>query len=399
MNINIELPRDYTSRKLAVKLRFSPFECHSNGSRAGPADGEPCSGVVEDGSPRGSGELAHTPANGSYLDRGAGRLPANDECVGSMEKLRVASVLLSCLLTACNASEVPSTKTQWTKLVKVEGQSEPIPEQWLDTEEARIAHNMKLPDAVPKPVPFDFDNANWRALIPGKPKVAAQYFDHLCKSEAGEWIFKKAQNVEGLYFARPQATPTTDLLTDPYGPEMPWIQRIFILQTDRAHDNGTWFIQPPNYNYRFVEQPRREVKWQAGISEPYIRLFGYTRKVFVKEGQVVAALNEKTPMQVVGVAKPTARYGYTWRGLHRARDREFGIAGGEVLIYDLQTKEVLAVRRQFLIAFRNPRGPGKAMWEIAARCSQLRAGHDSGEFTQFAFDVLQTIEPSTTRGK
>jgi hypothetical protein len=61
---------------------------------------------------------------------------------------------------------------------------------------------------------------------------------------------------------------------------------------------------------------------------------------------------------------------------------------------------VLAARRQFLIAFKNPRGEGKAMWEVAARCSQIRTADSVGlEFTQFAFDVLQTTEASTTRGK
>jgi hypothetical protein len=294
---------------------------------------------------------------------------------------------------------------QWNEFVKVEGQSEPVPKQWLDSDEARIAYSLKLPESVSKPQPFDFDKAKWQAWIPGKPKVAVQYFDHLCKTEAGEWIFKKVQNVEGLYFARPQGTPTTDLLTDPYGPEAPWIQRNFILQSDNAHDHGVKFVQPPLYNYRYVEQPRRNVPWQAEIREPYIRLFGYTREAVpvplvyqvAPDSRDWYSYRDKDPMQVTGISKPTARYGHTWRGLHRARDREFGIAGGEVLIYDLQTKEVLAVRRQFLIAGRNPRGPGKAMWEVAARCPQLPAYHDSGEFTQFAFDVLQSIEPSSTR--
>lgn len=325
--------------------------------------------------------------------------------------MRTTGTILAagCIAAVCNAQaapEQPYVPVQWAKFVEVEG-GESIPEQWLDTEEARIAHGLKLPDSVPKPVLFDFDKAKWRAWLPGKPKLAVQYFNHLCKTEAGEWIFKKVQNVEGLYFARPQATPTTDMLTDPYGPEMPWIQRVFLLTGESLHWQGARFIQPPNYNYRFVEQPRRDVKWQAGINEPYIRLFGYTREPVPVPGVTGVApdkrdwytYRDKDPMRIVGVSRPTARYGYTWRGLHRPRDREFGIAGGEVLIYDLQTKEVLAVRRQFLIAFKNPRGPGKAMWEIAASCRMPGANTVGGEFTQFAFDVLQTIEPSTTRGR
>jgi len=188
-------------------------------------------------------------------------------------------------------------------------------------------------------------------------------------------------------------------MTDPYGPEAPWVERQLWLSSDTPLDQGVLFVYPTFKNYHFVEQPRRNTKWQAGIQEPYVRLFGYTRGYFVKPGQVVADWNEKTPMQVIGIPALTARYGYTWRGLRRERDREFGIAGGELLIYDLKTKEVLAVRRQFLIASHNPRGEGKAMWEVAGSCPQRPSDGLSTDFNKFAFDVLETIEPSTTGRK
>ena len=286
-------------------------------------------------------------------------------------------------------------QVHWEHFVPVAGQPLPVPQQWLQDPEAKIAHSLKLPDSVPKPVPFDFSKAYRKSWLPGTPKQSVQYFNHLCSTEAGEWIFRKVQNVEGFYFARPQGEPTTDTMTDPYGPEMPWIQRFFLLRGDyEPLDQARWLIQPPLYNYRFVEQPRRNTKWQDGIKEPYVRLFGYTRGYFVKPGQVVADWNEKTPMQVIGIPALTARYGYTWRGLRRERDREFGIAGGELLIYDLETREVLAVRRQFLIAFKNPRGEGKALWEIAARCNQIRPKVSVSEISEFALEILQTTEPS-----
>jgi hypothetical protein len=317
------------------------------------------------------------------------------------------SLACSAIATGALAQATPYSPVKWERFVKVEGQSLPVPVQWLQDEEAHIAHSLNLPDSVPNPQPFDFDKAWWRSWLPGTPKVAHQYFNHLCATEAGEWIFKKVQNVEGLYFARPQGAPTSDTLADPFGLEMPWIQRIFVLQSDSAHDHGTWFIQPPVYNYLYVEQPRRSVKWQAGISEPYVRLYGYTREAIPVPGVFGKAYDrsiwyeyrKKTPMRADGVANPSARYGYTWRGLKRVQDREHGIAGGELLIYDLRTKEVLAVRRQFLITGRNPRGPGAAMWEVAASCRMPGANTVGLEFTQFAFDVLQTIEPSTTGKK
>jgi hypothetical protein len=290
------------------------------------------------------------------------------------------------------------TPLAWSTFTRVEGQALPVPDHWLKDEEARIAYSLRLPESVPRPQPFDFTAAWWRAWLPGTPRVAVQYFDHLCRTEAGQWIFRTERDVPGLYFARPQGMPSYEEMTEPYGPEMPWIQSIFMLTGDNAHDQGAWFVQPPRYNYRFVEQPRRDVGWQAGINERYVRLFGYTRGYFVKPGQVVAAWNEITPMQAIGTASREARFGYTWRGLRRVRDREHGIAGGEVLIYDLQTREVLAVRRQFLIASKNPRGSGNAMWEVATRCSQLRTLDGIGlEFNRFAFEVLQTTPLSNAR--
>jgi hypothetical protein len=299
------------------------------------------------------------------------------------------------------AQAQPSTyePVQWTKFVKVDGQAEPVPEQWLTTEEGRIAHSLKLPDSVPKTVPFDFNKAAWQAWKPGTPKVAVQYFKHLCATEAGEWIFKKVKDVEGFYFARPIVKVLdTDFMKDPFGPEMPWLERLGLIVADRLHVQGEMFIEQPNSNYRFVEQPKRDVGWQSPINEPYIRLFGYTREIFVKEGQVVAVWNERTPMQVTGITTPSAKYGYTWRGIKRAKDRENGVSGGEALIYDLRSKEILAVRRQFLIGFRNPRGPGDILWEIATRCPLSDRGTGE-EFKEFSFSVLQTIEPSTTYPK
>ncbi|MES2243539.1 MAG: hypothetical protein V4639_11740 [Pseudomonadota bacterium] len=316
----------------------------------------------------------------------------------SATKIAAVSVVLvfSIAATAATAAN-PYVPTKWTKFVKVEGQREPVPEQWLQDAEARIAYSLKLPDAVPNAVPFDFRSASWRAWIPGKPTVGVQYFNHLCSTEAGEWIFRKEQNVEGLYFARPQNEPTTDVMTDPYGPEMPWIQRIFMVSGNGLKDQGAQFVNPPFYNYRFVEQPRREVDWQKGITEPYIRLFGYTtERARDQNGKLTDHRKQATAMQVSGIPTPSVRYGYTWRGLKRPQDREHGIAGGELLIYDMKTKEVLAVRRQFLIAGRNSRGEGKAMWEVAASCPQVQAHPYIGEFKQFSFNVLQTIEPSKT---
>ncbi len=293
----------------------------------------------------------------------------------------------------------PYQPVRWTKFVNVEGQPEPVPIQWLDSPEAKVAHSLRLPSPVPMTQAFNFWSARLKSLVPGTPSVSGQYFLHLCDTEAGQWVVRTVADVEGLYFARPQGPPTSDAMADPYGPEMPWIQRTFLTRSDNVHDNGLMFVQPPLYNYRFVEQPGRDVGWQASIHQPYVRIFGFEQEqTRYPDGKLSWIYRTKTPMQVMGIDAPSAKYGYTWRGIRRADDRAHGIAGGELLIYELASREVVAVRREFLFAQRNPRGPGAAMWEVAARCPSKGGERVSGgEFSQFAFDVLKTIEFSTTR--
>lgn len=329
-------------------------------------------------------------------------IPPSQSMNSSYMTSRVLLLVVAVLASGC--SRMPEAPPEWSRLVPVEGMSEPVPEHWLRDEEARIAYSLKLPSGVPKAVPFDFEEARWRAMLPGKSDVDVQYFDHLCKTEAGEWIFKTVQNVEGLYFARPQAkfstdpltAVTQDLLQDPFGPEMPWIQRHFFLRPDNPEDQASGYVSPPFANYKFVDQRRRPVEWQSTLPNSYVRLSGRTNvRLRDSEGRLTDHYKVAEPMRVHGIDFPSARYGLTWRGLNRQADRQLGIAGGEVLIYELRTGEVLAVRRQFLIA--RPRN-GKTYWEVAVRCASPTSIDRTAEVEQFAFDVLQT-NPTSFTGK
>jgi len=66
-------------------------------------------------------------------------------------------------------------------LVSTEGQAFPVPQEWLTDEEARIAHSLRLPDAVPRPVPYDFSQPLWeRKWFGAHDKQAVRYWRHLC---------------------------------------------------------------------------------------------------------------------------------------------------------------------------------------------------------------------------
>ena len=64
----------------------------------------------------------------------------------------------------------------------------------LATEEGRFAHSIKIPNPVPT------DSGYKPGMTPEK------YFNHLCKTEAGEFIYKTVENVEGIFMMRPTRT-------------------------------------------------------------------------------------------------------------------------------------------------------------------------------------------------
>ncbi len=80
----------------------------------------------------------------------------------------------------------------------------------LATEEGRFAHSIKIPNPVAE------DSGYKPGMTP------EQYFDHLCKTEAGEFIYKTVENVEGLYMMRPRKEATDDELSHLYALEDPY---------------------------------------------------------------------------------------------------------------------------------------------------------------------------------
>jgi hypothetical protein len=89
----------------------------------------------------------------------------------------------------------------------------------LSTEEGRFAHAIKIPNPVPA------DSGYKPGMTP------EQYFAHLCKTEAGEFIYKTVENVEGLYMMRPRKEATDYELEHLYALEDPYI-------SVTGHDGG-----------------------------------------------------------------------------------------------------------------------------------------------------------------
>lgn len=230
----------------------------------------------------------------------------------------------------------PPKAPPWTNFVKAEGHANEIPTQWLDTPEGRFAHSIKIPN----PVPAD---SGYRG-----PKDPKAYWEHLCATEAGSFVFKTVDNVDGLLFLRHPGHPTDQDHRDQWKLEAPGLQGSWQVVMRGFGEWARWFVNSPWATYEYVEQPRPE----GG----YLRFFGYAQ--------------DKTKMQYAISEQPSSRYALTWRGLRRPHDREQGISGAEWIILDRTNGEVLAVLRDYyLTAFAmldyNPNG---LQWLNAARC-------------------------------
>jgi len=202
----------------------------------------------------------------------------------------------------------------------------------LATEEGRFAHSITIPNPLP-------DDSGYK---PGM--TPEQYFDHLCKTEAGEFIYKTVENVEGLYLMRTRKMASDDEMQHLYALEAPYIE------VHGEHESpGEYFVQPHLGKYQFMETHTPEY----GRSVGEYKYWRYYRDENAHPGKdYQTALNGRfvrVPYVVAekGIQSLSSTFGVTWRGITRPHDRENGIAGSELIILDLETHEVLAVRRGF----------------------------------------------------
>lgn len=260
----------------------------------------------------------------------------------------------------------------------------------LATEEGRFAHSIKIPNPVPEDSGY-------------KPGMTTkEYFEHLCKAEAGEFIFNTVENVEGIMQMRPRIEATDYMLQhlyaleDPYGPpygeeftmgpaalKSGTIQSAYV--NPRYSDavktkdikKRAYRLYKPDQNYKFLEKHIPKSLQNPATGVTFLR---YTRpntdKLESEDGQYMYPGDQQPPLIEERVKEPKSRYGFTWRGITRPHDRELGIAGGEMIILDMQTNEVLAVRRGYLASGRSLATVGGIWWLGAAACPPNRSGEN-----------------------
>ncbi len=232
----------------------------------------------------------------------------------------------------------------------------------LATEEGRFAHAIKIPNPVPEDSGY-------------KPGMTPQeYFEHLCKTEAGEFIYKTVEHVEGLYMMRPRGQPTDYELEHLYVLEDPYDA------TDDPNPQD-YLVQPPFGRYQFMESLR--ARDEKDISQQYVRYSRSSEKESKRDYVYMDGTRSHRVPYIVkkeGVSSVKSRYGYTWRGIQRPHDRELGIVGGELIVMDIQTNDVLGVRRGFIRSggARNLTG----IWWLGGQVCPVKKALSSSQFIQ-----------------
>jgi len=124
----------------------------------------------------------------------------------------------------------------------------------LATPEGRFAHSIKLPP------PHDEPKEVYRAGM-----TSEEYFKALCDAEAGEFIFKTVENVEGIFQMRPRQRATDDMLHHLYAMEDPY-------GYTRGEATQAEYLFVGGYRYSFFESPLMDPKgvlaWDRRYKDP-----------------------------------------------------------------------------------------------------------------------------------
>ncbi|GAB6044275.1 hypothetical protein [Endothiovibrio diazotrophicus] len=212
-----------------------------------------------------------------------------------------------------------------------------------------------------------------------------EYFRELCGKEAGEFIYRTVEGVEGIYQIRPRVEEDDWHLADRYVMEDPF--GYFI-----PYPKGTsyLFVSPPHSDFRFFESPVDDAHRKHSGSLRYIKYEGHedVRDIVKAPGKSWYVNKKYSPMKGAEEDGVSSRFGYVWRGIERLHDRELGIAGGEVMVVDLKSNQVLGIRRGFMYGVKTHAKNG-INWLVGPTCPVLRGETKFRDTYRFVRSVLK----------
>jgi hypothetical protein len=172
--------------------------------------------------------------------------------------------------------------------------------------------------------------------------VGNVYFDYLCRTQAGEFIYRTVDNVEGILQMRPRdgSKDYFDRMRAGDIPEDPWGHT-------NAEAQWPWSLID---KYRYIEIPAQSAPvpsmvWNKSLDAS---MFAHpTEKDAIARFSGYDGHKLGTFRKEFSVSR-NSEFGYTWHGYGRILSAVLNIFPGEILVKDLRTDETLAVKRGFL---------------------------------------------------
>jgi len=172
------------------------------------------------------------------------------------------------------------------------------------------------------------------------------YFQQKCEKDAGEFIYRTVENVEGLYQMRPRdprdyftRLRSGDLPEDPYGHtnyEARRVEALFLNPKPKNAPRYKYFesTKAPNTDRRFPTMPYLNEPVVTGEKYWRYTLFGHD-----ENGAEIFTAEQSTNLK--------SSYGFTWKEIRDDRDKLLGVWEGNLIVMNLNSNEVLGIKRGF----------------------------------------------------
>jgi hypothetical protein len=200
--------------------------------------------------------------------------------------------------------------------------------------------------------------------------VGGMYFDYLCRTQAGEFIYRTVDNVEGILQMRPRdgSKDYFDRMRAGDIPEDPWGHT-----NSEAQRPGPLYVGAPGSGkYVFLE--RNLVGDARKIEKP-------DKPIRRESLEVVASDEQEKAIRVRTVIsyseRPRSKFGYTWSEETGKFERILNIHGGVLRIVEVDSGALLASKQGFLRL---------RPWEICP------IGKDEDSTFRFVSRVLRPIQ-------
>ncbi len=189
--------------------------------------------------------------------------------------------------------------------------------------------------------------------------TAQTMFQDRCK-QAGEFIHRTAEDVEGVYLLKLRPGPINYgaqyRMDDPYGYDLTGDGYIETFLRARNEEGFLEAMQVGGYRYVDADTDGRRYRYTGRIDQPWLRDKRY--------GEWVREL----VLDNVLAPDPAPRYGVTYDDLSTQEDRDHWIAGSSLRVIDLKTGEVIAERIGYMIdPGQGNNSGGRAPWLLAKR--------------------------------